>query len=809
MAADTTFTLTFKTIADATGLTAIREGIDSLNGKFEALKRGAEALGLVSIAAEGIKKAFDAINEAANQEAQAYSFKALIGNAEQAEEKLKELREFWQQSGVFSFGELAEAAKTLVLIGTGADNLIPRLKSMSEIAAATGDNVGSVVAAYERLRLSIERGTEPMIRGMGGMSASIIAMLRALEDETGKTEPQVLAMFKDHAVSIELLNKALADATTGAGRYADAIAGRAATMKGAIQTVRTAWESVEDAFGAPIRDAVTPIIVSIGKALSIARAWATQLGEDIAHVISALALIAKEDGWKTALLAAWTIVVNEMAALATNILVQTFSTLGPALASALWAGYLTKLKALNNTLTIGPDGIGFDWKKLFTFASGPVDAKTFAQTLADNLNAGFKSQEPGLQKTIQSVIDNAMARTKPGAQVQIFTDKNRPGLPPQDTDTSFQGAKDKAATDALTQAKYQLAQAEESYKTELERVKLLEDTGAITGLQADEQRRKAAEQYLQTLRQIDAEMPRLIAQQQQAGNVKGVEELRLEWQRVHLEQLKTLDDIAKSTFWGKIGLQIRTLANQWADLGKQVGGFLTQQFQNFASTAGNAIGGLITHTTNWKQAIGQLVQSFISGLATMVIQWVLARTVLAALNKAFGQADASAANAQAASASAAWSSAAVSASIATYGAAAGAGLTAYLSALGIGTAAATASAGVGGAGFEGGGFTGYGRDGEPAGIVHRNEVVFPAPRVSALGKDWLVNLAVGSLSRPGYQAGGFVGSSGSTRASGRQQSVEHHHFIFVDDFGAAVRAYQASPAGRKDFQRIKFRNRLS
>jgi len=809
MAADTTFTLTFKTIADATGLTAIKSGIQSVQ---ETAQRTAatlnSALSLVGLGL-GIQqlnqlgqKALDVREQMA-----AWTLQILRGRdgSQQLVQELTELNEKLEQN-------------------TGTTQATSRaIEQLFSRAGASGQQIKSLTNGVIEFAASSAGTVQPL-----ELATILARRLAGASNETDISLGRLGIRAKDITGIIAELNQR-------GGNTAEIMAQASGGMKqfdADAEHAKIALGDLVNLFRIPFLTGFTEGLVGAKKNIDdLTKSW-SQWGENIWVSTKVLAdaiggmfgrgkLLAEDFALKTKAVGidALTSVVD-----ATNsVLTAIQKTINAAITAF---GVLEKAAlGVKNALSFGLSGDDtsvIDKQTASWQAAIAAGISSVKSSLTDYKNERLdelKKTQDEIEKTLQDMIARGPSALSPEglaklrAQYQNFINSLKnigQGVTPGSGVVDNTGiSAQKAATNALTQAKYQLAQAEETYKTELERVKLLEDTGAITGLQADEKRRQAAEQYLQTLRQIDAEMPRLIAQQQAVGNVKGVEELRLEWQRVHLEQLKTLDDISRSTLWGKIGLQIRTLANQWADLGKQVGGFLTQQFQNFASTAGNAIGGLVTHTTNWKQAIAQLVQSFVSGLATMVIQWVLARTVLSALNKAFGSADAATANAQASSASAAWSPAAVSASIATYGVAAATGLAAYVSALGIGTAAATASAGVGGAGFESGGFTGYGRDGEPAGIVHRNEVVFPAPRVSALGKDWLVNLAVGSLSRPGYQAGGFVGSSGSTRASGGQQSVEHHHFIFVDDFGAAVRAYNASTAGRKDFQRIKFRNRLS
>jgi hypothetical protein len=70
--------------------------------------------------------------------------------------------------------------------------------------------------------------------------------------------------------------------------------------------------------------------------------------------------------------------------------------------------------------------------------------------------------------------------------------------------------------------------------------------------------------------------------------------------------------------------------------------------------------------------------------------------------------------------------------------------------------------------------------------------VFPAPRVRELGRDWLVNLAVGNLTKPGYQRGGFVGSRSDSISGGRDTGIN----IAMFDDRQALEQFLRSAKGR-------------
>jgi len=161
--------------------------------------------------------------------------------------------------------------------------------------------------------------------------------------------------------------------------------------------------------------------------------------------------------------------------------------------------------------------------------------------------------------------------------------------------------------------------------------------------------------------------------------------------------------------------------------------------------------GMITGTMTWGQAFtqagAQILQSLIKIGVEMAVQYVLGLIL--------GEAAATTSATEASALAGAWGTAATAASIATLGGAAAFGALAIAS-MAAGSAAGIALA-MGSAAFDEGGYTGRGGRLEPAGIVHKGEVVIPADTVSALGPMHFAHYFGGRL--PGYDVGGFVGSS--------------------------------------------------
>jgi hypothetical protein len=90
--------------------------------------------------------------------------------------------------------------------------------------------------------------------------------------------------------------------------------------------------------------------------------------------------------------------------------------------------------------------------------------------------------------------------------------------------------------------------------------------------------------------------------------------------------------------------------------------------------------------------------------------------------------------------------------------------------------------------FASGGFTGPGRRDEPAGVVHRGEVVIPQELVR---RDWsMLSSRYGHL--PGFADGGVVGNTtGSTEGSKEREERRRFGFTFdIEEMRAAVRGFR-------------------
>jgi hypothetical protein len=210
-------------------------------------------------------------------------------------------------------------------------------------------------------------------------------------------------------------------------------------------------------------------------------------------------------------------------------------------------------------------------------------------------------------------------------------------------------------------------------------------------------------------------------------------------------------------FTGQFQVEMVSWVNSFGTSAHQVAGVITGTLNTAIAQTSQLLTDAIFRTGDWKAALVAIGEAGVKSLIQMVLQWTISRTVMSALNAAFGKADAESSASLAGESAAAWSPAAVSASIATEGVAAGTGLAAYIAAIASGESVAVGFAAGGAGGFKKGGYTGEGDENAIAGPAHKREFVFDAGATRSHGIENLELLRRGDASIiPRFGDGGTV-----------------------------------------------------
>jgi hypothetical protein len=275
-----------------------------------------------------VKKAWDFFTESikaagAEQKAE-FPFIQMVANATLAEAKLKEIHDLTNSQGSFDFSQFVKGAEQLIVLNTGADNLVPRLKAMAALAAASGESIDSMTTAYSRTQQAIMNSTELMTRGMNGSRIILLALMMDL----GKSQDQVQSMFKKGQISIEMVNKALLDASASGGKFGKTLSDYLKTLPGATEQLANRWEQIKVTFGTPIANSLVTLLTLASDKLIGMIPLAEEAGKRVAGLVDAFAKIAKEDGWKTALKAAWSVLMDEIGLIIHDAISGAFTASG-------------------------------------------------------------------------------------------------------------------------------------------------------------------------------------------------------------------------------------------------------------------------------------------------------------------------------------------------------------------------------------------------------------------------------------------------------------------------------------------------
>lgn len=252
------------------------------------IRRGLALLGIWKLLGE----AKSTITGAGAFQADSFGLTQLIGNATIAQQKIREIE---QLSTLFKFEDFSKAAQQLLVMGTGLDNLVPRLESFAKIAARTsGATVEGITSVYGRMVEMLKDGTAIGARQMIGFQQQGLNLVQILSESTGKSSEQVREMFDNNRVSIEMVNKAIHDFTTGAGVAANALEARANTWQGLLAVLADTWSDIKREFGTPIIETLSPILKRWLGEFSDAEGAANKMGQRVAQVIKDLDRAAQE-----------------------------------------------------------------------------------------------------------------------------------------------------------------------------------------------------------------------------------------------------------------------------------------------------------------------------------------------------------------------------------------------------------------------------------------------------------------------------------------------------------------------------------
>lgn len=204
-------------------------------------------LGVMSL----IGGAFKGVRLAADMEQMSISFKVLTGDAKLAEKTLKDLTRFADLTP-FEPPEVIAAAKQMMAFGESAENIVPTLQSLGDVASGLNIPIGQLVYLFGTLK---SQGVATTV-DINQFAMRGIPIWKELEKQMGKTNAELRDMLRDRRITFEDVERAFKTMTGPGGKFFDlmkeqsqSVTGLFSTMKGDIDSFfRTIGENIIEVF---------------------------------------------------------------------------------------------------------------------------------------------------------------------------------------------------------------------------------------------------------------------------------------------------------------------------------------------------------------------------------------------------------------------------------------------------------------------------------------------------------------------------------------------------------------------------------
>lgn len=155
------------------------------------------------------------------------AFTTMLGDAERAGTFIEELIEFAARTP-FEIENIGPVAKQLLAVGFSADEVIPALKNVGDVAAGVG-------APLDRLILNLGQvRTQGKLTGreLRDFAVNGVPLLEALADSMGKSKKEVGELVSKGLISFEMVMDAFRQMSSEGGRFANLMDKQAQTLAG-------------------------------------------------------------------------------------------------------------------------------------------------------------------------------------------------------------------------------------------------------------------------------------------------------------------------------------------------------------------------------------------------------------------------------------------------------------------------------------------------------------------------------------------------------------------------------------------------
>lgn len=167
------------------------------------------------------------ITLADNLEQAKNAFTTMLWSSKQAETMLQNLSDFAAKTP-FELPEVRQNAKQLLAMGVSAENVIPTLKALGDVASWTGADMSRLAMNYGQV---ITQG-KLTSRELKDFQVNGVPILDELAKNAGKSKEEIQNMISSGQISANDVTRAFETMTSEGGKFADMMATQSSTLSG-------------------------------------------------------------------------------------------------------------------------------------------------------------------------------------------------------------------------------------------------------------------------------------------------------------------------------------------------------------------------------------------------------------------------------------------------------------------------------------------------------------------------------------------------------------------------------------------------
>lgn len=202
-----------------------------------AIGGGLAGFGLASLVTDSIKLAAEVEDTAA-------SFKVMVGDAEKAKKLFAEIRDFAAKTPLTT-RDLSAAGQTLLGFGTGADQIVPTLRVLGDLAQGDNEKLKGLAVVYGQVRAAGKLNGQDFNQFIN----QGVALGAELAKVLNVSESEVKSLMEAGRIGFPDLQRAMAGMTSEGGKFFGLMDERSKTLSGLLSSLKDNWEQLLGGFG--------------------------------------------------------------------------------------------------------------------------------------------------------------------------------------------------------------------------------------------------------------------------------------------------------------------------------------------------------------------------------------------------------------------------------------------------------------------------------------------------------------------------------------------------------------------------------